>query len=815
MVMLENLGKNKIIIYVIASLLITISFVITEFNVISVISALLLILLLVNLIKDIKSNSSQLKLFSLQSKILENCIDSAKSAYICFDKNLNCIFKNDLASNLFGVSCSNFDQIMNRFRGNQEVFAAFAEIKAFTIAKRYVKKDIAINDGKTSIVWKVETTYVHNLPDHFLLSISDITPKIQEESDFENNNFLLKSIITHTLTPIIILDKSCSNILYANTKFKNIFINSDLEENSHLSRYIKDFFKFQQNADCFPVTFLNESNDEAIANLIFKNDEINVYTISSDEVNKKALTTMKRYEIFIDYIFEESPVGIVILKDRSTIKISNKTFKRIVSDDETKQSIYENTSLFDLISDEDKSTLSTHIANFDETHSSTRPIEIHFKNSKTYLAYINYLKNDIDLHTISNTIQDDKDESSDYLVIYFLDISDFSEYKNKLFQSQKTQAIGQLAGGIAHDFNNLLTAMIGYSDLLLAKHSPTDPSFNDVMQIKQNASRASNLIKQLLAFSRQQKMQPQIINITDNISEVSILIQRLIGTQVELKLINGRNLKLIKVDPIQLEQILINLAVNARDAMKKGGVLTIETQNIKLDSPIITKHVTIPAQEFVLLQISDTGEGIPEENLPKIFDPFFSTKEKGEGTGLGLATVFGIIKQTNAYILCESKVNVGTTFKIFLPVVEQSEELSQEQLTVMNKRPIFKDLTGSGTILLVEDEDSIRSFATKALQDKGYKVIAASSGVHALSILETLQENIDLIISDVVMPKIDGVEFIKRARENRKTIKVIFISGYAEDTLNNSIVQDKYTCFLQKPFTLRDLALKVKEIIDN
>jgi len=815
--MLENPRNQKVFIYILSSVLVILSAVFTEYNSISITVHLTLTIMVIVLFNKYKSKSEKTNILSIQAKILETCIDSSNTAVACFDPQLNCIFKNDVANNIFGENSDNFDKIINRFYDNKEIYGIFVDIRDFAIARRQFVKDVTFREENSSITWRIELTPLHKMENHVLLSIIDITPEVGEDETFENNAFLLNSILSHMMTPIIITDKQSTNIVYANYKFQSLFTDCDINSNFSVSFYVKNSFKFQQKAECFPIELLNDTKDEAIANLVFKNNKINVYTISNTENSQKVLSTMKRYEIFIDYIFEESPIGIVILKDRSTIKISNKTFSNMISNKQSQSggNLYENSNLFDFIATEDKTTLANHIANFSPKDDLT-PIEIHFKNAKTYLAYINYLKNDIDLHMISDSIKEDdnSNESTDYLIIYFLDISDFSEYKNQLFQSQKTQAIGQLAGGIAHDFNNLLTAMIGYSDLLLAKYSPTDPSFNDVMQIKQNASRASNLIKQLLAFSRQQKMQPQILDISDNISEISILIQRLIGTQIELRLINGNNLKLTKVDPIQLEQILINLAVNARDAMKKGGILTIETHNVKLEEPIVTPHVTIPANEFVLLKITDTGIGIPQENISKIFDPFFSTKEKGEGTGLGLATVFGIIKQTNAYILCESKINEGTTFKIYLPVVEQTLDNTTQNAQI-NKKHIFKDLTGSGTILLVEDEDSIRNFATKALQDKGYKVIAASSGIHALEILETLQENIDLIITDIIMPKIDGVEFIKRTRENRKNVKVIFISGYAEDSLNNSIVQNQYTYFLQKPFTLKDLALKVKEVIDN
>lgn len=395
-----------------------------------------------------------------------------------------------------------------------------------------------------------------------------------------------------------------------------------------------------------------------------------------------------------------------------------------------------------------------------------------------------------------------------------MDISDFKELESQLIQSQKMQAIGQLAGGIAHDFNNLLTAMIGYSDLLLSRYSPSDPSFNDVMQIKQNANRASNLTKQLLAFSRQQTLQAKIIDITEVLAEISLLLQRLIGPQITLQVNYCKNPVPIKVDEMQIEQVLINLAVNARDAMNHEGTLSIHTSNFEVNEEMKIHDITLPKGFYLLLEIIDTGKGIPEEYADRIFDPFFSTKEKGQGTGLGLATVYGIIKQTGGFITFDSVVGKGTNFKIFFP--------GYKGITIQNKnsetqeaKQYLQDLTGNGTILLVEDEDPVRSFSARALREKGYKIIEASSGEEAIKILKETQENIDLIITDVIMPKMDGVELVTTIRNNlnNNNIKVIFISGYTEDKFKDILERDNITYFLPKPFTLKDLAAKVKKVL--
>jgi two-component system cell cycle sensor histidine kinase/response regulator CckA len=374
------------------------------------------------------------------------------------------------------------------------------------------------------------------------------------------------------------------------------------------------------------------------------------------------------------------------------------------------------------------------------------------------------------------------------------------------------QAVGQLAGGIAHDFNNLLTAMIGYCDLLLEKYLPSDQSFNDVMQIKQNANRASNLVRQLLAFSRQQTLQPKILSVTDMIGELSSLLKRLLGAKIDLKVTHGRDLGYVKVDQIQFEQVIINLAVNARDAMKDGGTLTIQTSKYKSKEAKFLRGDTMPPGEYVLIDVIDTGCGIEDEYLNRIFDPFFSTKEKGHGTGLGLSTVYGIVNQTGGFISIESEVEVGTKFSLYFPKIfsEDSVIISSKENQNENK---IADLTGTGTILLVEDEDAVRTFSARALRDKGYRVIEASNGESALEFIKKEANTLDLIITDVVMPKMDGPSLMEHIKNHNPKIRVIFISGYTEDNFRESLANDSKVHFLSKPFNLKELASKVKEVM--
>jgi two-component system cell cycle sensor histidine kinase/response regulator CckA len=405
-------------------------------------------------------------------------------------------------------------------------------------------------------------------------------------------------------------------------------------------------------------------------------------------------------------------------------------------------------------------------------------------------------------------------EGGDGLMLHFIDATEQKNLEIQFAQSQKMQAVGQLAGGVAHDFNNLLTAMIGFCDLLLMRFKPGDPSFADIMQIKQNANRAANLVRQLLAFSRQQTLQPRIIDITDVLVELSHLIRRLIGENIELKVVHGRDLGLAKVDQGQLEQVIINLAVNARDAMPGGGTLTIRTANHAQSGPLRRAHETMPAGNYVLIEVVDTGIGIPKENLARIFEPFFSTKEVGSGTGLGLSTVYGIVKQTGGFIFVDSAKGHGAIFQIYLPRHEQSEAPLAGRIDAVEP-PAAKDLTGVGTVLLVEDEDPVRIFGARALRNKGYAVLEAKSGEAALEMMESSKDPIDLLITDVVMPKMDGPGLVREVRETHPDMKVIFISGYTEDSFRQRLDSDTNIHFLPKPFSLKQLATKVKEVISG
>jgi two-component system cell cycle sensor histidine kinase/response regulator CckA len=377
-------------------------------------------------------------------------------------------------------------------------------------------------------------------------------------------------------------------------------------------------------------------------------------------------------------------------------------------------------------------------------------------------------------------------------------------------QGQKLQAVGELAGGTAHDFNNLLTAIIGFSDLLLRRFRASDPAFKDLMNIKNNATRAAELVKQILAYSRKQTLRPAILRVTDVIEEFQATMGRTLGEKVKAKVQHGRDLWFVKADEGQLFQVIMNLAVNARDAMPDGGEILIRTQNVGERESLALKDRGLDRGEYVMCEVRDMGTGIKPEHLEKIFDPFFSTKEVGKGTGLGLSTVYGIVKQTGGAILVDSEIGQGTSFRIYLPrYVETEQDLKAlENKAVAPDKAV--DLTGQGTVLLVEDEDAVRSFASRALATRGYKVLEAASGIEALEVMDRENGNVDLVVSDVVMPEMDGPTLLRHLRQRNPNIRIVFMSGYAEEAFRKNLSADENFVFLPKPFTLKKLAETVK-----
>jgi two-component system cell cycle sensor histidine kinase/response regulator CckA len=492
-------------------------------------------------------------------------------------------------------------------------------------------------------------------------------------------------------------------------------------------------------------------------------------------------------------LFNEVPVGVAMVDRRLHIGDCNAAFRELVADEEAPGKPF-----MDFVADSGRDVILREFQSILDGRSSAKSCEVRFKGEREGVASV-----------FAGRLEDD-DGRITGLVLLAIDATEQKNLEAQLAQSQKMDAVGQLAGGIAHDFNNVLTAMIGFCDLLLQRHRPGDQSFADIMQIKQNANRAAALVRQLLAFSRQQTLQPRLLNVTEVLAELSNLLRRLLGEKTELNMVHGRDLGLVKSDQGQLEQVIINLAVNARDAMSSGGRLTIKTRNVQSDKPRQAHGEVMPAGEYVQISIRDTGVGIPAENFARIFEPFFTTKEVGSGTGLGLSTVYGIVKQTGGYLFVDSPgEGKGAVFDIYFR--RQHADTAAADRGVPDE--IAADLTGGGTVLLVEDEDPVRLFSARALRNKGYKVIEAKTGEAALELLPGGE--FDLLVTDMVMPRVDGSQVIREARKQIPDLPVICISGYTEESVLKEVESLDNLRFLSKPFSLKQLAGAVKESIDS
>ncbi len=516
-----------------------------------------------------------------------------------------------------------------------------------------------------------------------------------------------------------------------------------------------------------------------------------------------------------EWLFCDAPIGIAILDDHGSVRSCNAALGRFL---ERSVEDLKGAAFVSFIAPEDHDDYSAVLSKMMMGTANAAHVEARFSSGdgaaeRAASLFVNRIGQD------------------GGMVLHVIDETEHRHLELQFTQSQKMQAVGQLAGGVAHDFNNLLTAMIGFSDLLLERLGPDDASFNDIMQIKQNANRATNLVRQLLAFSRKQTLEPVVLDPTEMLGDLSHLLGRLIGERVALKFEHAPDAYLIRADRGQFDQVIINLAVNARDAMPGGGTLTVRTRNESVTVPVQRGPDVMPPGAYVVISVSDTGTGISRENLDRIFEPFFSTKEVGAGTGLGLSTVYGIIRQSEGFIYVESALGHGTTFHIYLPAsgAEGEKEVQAAARAADRARLAHRsaeeygadgkngpqDLSGAGVILLVEDEDAVRLFGARALRNKGYTVLEADNGESALDVLNATRQPIDLIVSDVVMPGMDGHTFVQLVRQEMPDIRLILMSGYTEEVFREEISRDPSIHFLAKPFSLKTLAGTVRDVMDG
>ncbi len=552
--------------------------------------------------------------------------------------------------------------------------------------------------------------------------------------------------------------------------------------------------------------------------------------------------SLQAAEMRFSRFLNNSPLGIAIVDRLGNVGRANPLFARTFSEVTGQQDGIR--SLFTLVDPANRSQLSLMIEQAGRGQADIAPIEAAMVGSNKRWARF-YAAPMVD-----------SDSDGEAAIIYLVETTEQRLLQEQFAQSHKMQAVGQLAGGVAHDFNNVLQVIVGNADLLLMNHRPSDPSFNDIMQIKQNANRGASLVRQLLAFSRKQTMRPQVVQLGDVMSDMTMMLRRSLTERISFEMVHGRDLWPVKADITQLEQVILNLAVNARDAMPNGGSLTIKTANVpaaEIPAQVTAgAPVEMPVGDYVLIDVTDTGGGIPVEIRQKIFEPFFSTKDIGKGTGLGLSTVYGIVKQSGGYIFVDSEMGKGTSFRIFLPryVRDEVEATASADQSVAGKidaaaqdiaaarasaevsaatppaaieKPVetpappppkpVRDDTGQGTILLVEDEDGVRAFGARALSSRGYTVIEAASGVEALEQFALAEGKVDLVVSDVVMPEMNGPTLLRELRKTNPDIKFIFVSGYAEDAFENDLPEGEQFGFLPKPFQIKQLIETVKETL--
>jgi len=704
----------------------------------------------------------------------------------------------------------------------------------------YLKKP-KIFDGIFSIKKIKKETYLY-------WKLDNITAQKNMESIFSTETSSLHDFLDYLPVGIYSIDKN-NQITYANHNISD-FLQTPLNE--LIGKNITDFFApssifpkpqnyWQGNVHfTLPDGSIKETFVVQTGYLNNNKPELRGVVLDKLPTPMELKNKIEHASDQISWLFNSAPIGILFLGKDGTIIDGNSSAFRFFERRAEEIINYKLTKFID----EDNARLFTEsLSSIKNQQHPNISIDIKLrtdKNESVATLYISPMKH---IHSPSSVPEG--------FIIYLIDSTRQKNLEQQFAQAQKMQAVGQLAGGVAHDFNNLLTAMIGFTDLLLQRHGVGDPSFADLIQIKQNANRAAGLVRQLLAFSRKQPLQPKLIDITENFAELNHMLKRILGEQITLKFHHGSELGYIKVDPVQFSQVIINLAVNAKDAMNGNGLLTIRTYTTTLNENYRFGDDIIKAGEFVVIDVSDNGCGISPENLNRIFDPFFSTKENivGSGTGLGLAMVYGIVRQTEGFIKVNSIVGKGTTFSIYLPRFENSDEPEKqtsapEIITGHKGTPILKvqekitpplninqkiivglnvsntiDRTQtvsnkSARILFVEDEDAVRSFGIRALQKKGYDVIGCNSAENALEYVSQ-NNNIDLLLTDMVMPGMSGAELTKTLKQQIPGIRVFLASGYSEEIVRQQLPDFDNFDFITKPYSLGDLTAKVFDVLNR
>ncbi len=744
-------------------------------------------------------------------KILNEVLEKSNDARLVTNAQDDTIYCNtrfrDLVNKQNNPTLKDFAGL---FSASDKIQPVLRFLKDKATASGTATDEISATIDQKRVRFLITCQLIEGWPGYFQWRIEDITHRYQMETAVREEREKLRDFTDHAPVGFFSVDEN-GIFQFANDTFCRLLgmDSSMLVGRARLHDFLASPPRGAKPYDCFDTGGSYQHGEllikgaggrlfkASITHSVTRDEEGKIiarsviYDLTAEQLMQKAL---QESEDRFQRLFEEAPVGICMLSSGGVISSANQTLAGMMR---LPLEAINGRPLTHFVPKENLSKLQDWLAKITGGEKKEGHIDLVLKGSATVFTQI-YAR---------------KFAMGDSVVMHFIDLTEQKNLERQFTQSQKMQAVGQLAGGVAHDFNNLLTAMIGFCDLLLLRHKPGDASFADIMQIKQNANRAANLVRQLLAFSRQQTLQPRTLDLTDVLTELSHLMRRLIGANIELQLTHSSDIGLIRADQGQIEQVLINLVVNARDAMPQGGKLFIRTRNVvNQESRKISHDETLPAGKWVVVEVEDTGTGIPADIQTRIFEPFFSTKEVGAGTGLGLATVHGIVHQTGGFIGLQSTVGKGTTFTIYLPPYAETAA-DKKAAEVSEERQTTRDLTGYCNILLVEDEDAVRTFSARALTNKGYKVAEAPSGAAALRILEEGKFQPEILVTDVMMPEMDGTTLARIVKDKYPHIKIIFISGYAEDRFKEHLGADVH--FLPKPFTLKQLATKVKEVIED
>lgn len=532
-------------------------------------------------------------------------------------------------------------------------------------------------------------------------------------------------------------------------------------------------------------------------------DQLTVVTLQRRAVARSRRAGSSQLAASIDRLLQDAPVGFAAIDRDGRVLVANRTFARLAGGGSEASTV----ALAGKPADE--------VLTPGASEATRHQLEALIRDAvagATDLAAVDFSigeKADVPRQLQATPTEPGSEAAA---ILTLTDASERKALERQLFESQKMESIATLAGGMAHNFNNSLQSIIGFSDLLLRTLRPGDPAHKTLMSIKSSATRAAEMVAQLLAFTRRQKLELKILKVGEVLAETIVIMRPQLSERIDIKIESAFDLWYVKSDSTQLQHVLMNLAKNARDALPEGGRLSLRAHNVSERESQSAEARGLQVGEYVLIEVADTGTGMPPDVLAKIFEPYFTTKDVGKGTGLGLASAYGTIKQMGGFIFADSVVGRGTTFRIYLPRYIPSEAEEKALLAARAKpREARRDLTGSGRLLLVEDEDGVRAFAAQALRQQGYEVIEASTGGEALEVIAGKEDRIDIVLSDVIMPEMDGPTLLKALRTKRPELKFIFMSGYPDDAFSTSLAPDTPFAFIQKPFSLADLAAKVKD----